>query len=471
MKKWLKNTLLTMGIIGASIGLSACSSDNKSKVQYRVEDGYIQSSTDGKEWKNILEVDEIRDTYSVTYDYGDAESYFDNIKENSTVKDNEWLADMPTIKDEYKNCFMGWFITGSDKKIAEYDFIGQDVTLEARFDISHPEIISGLYKNGKMMSTWQDLLLGNSVSVEDDSLTSVNIYWRGEVDLVIDKSITKIKNASFPKIFGGELHGVVFPENLTDIEGVNFVDCGLAQCRGIKRIIVNKNNRVYDSRDNCNAIIETATNKLILGISTTKISNSVTEIGPLAFVYNGENSGISSLYIPKSVTKINGNPFMSCLNLTNIFVEKGNPVYDSRDNCNAIIETSTNTLITGCNNTIIPNTIEKIGDFAFKDYRELKNIVLPESVEEIGGWAFDNCQGLEFIVIPKNVIIIGSSAFMGCIKLSTIFYEGNSTDKAQISMENVDAGVEGSIWCYYSDAQPSEDGNYWHYVDDVPTKW
>ena len=81
--------------------------------------------------------------------------------------------------------------------------------------------------------------------------------------------------------------------------------------------------------------------------------------------------GLTSVTIPNSVTSIRGGAFgggaafARCSGLTSIKVESGNSVYDSRENCNAIIETATNTLITGCKNTIIPNSITKIGYQAF----------------------------------------------------------------------------------------------------------
>ncbi|MDD5817429.1 MAG: leucine-rich repeat domain-containing protein, partial [bacterium] len=94
------------------------------------------------------------------------------------------------------------------------------------------------------------------------------------------------------------------------------------------------------------------------GLTSVTIPNSVTSIGAYAF----ENcSGLTSVTIPNSVTSIGYGAFRSCSSLTSIEVERDNSVYDSRENCNAIIETSTNTLISGCKNSIIPNSVTSIG--------------------------------------------------------------------------------------------------------------
>ena len=122
---------------------------------------------------------------------------------------------------------------------------------------------------------------------------------------------------------------------------------------------------------------------------------------------------LSHLEIPNSVTYI-GNTFITS-SLTSIVVEKGNPIYDSRENCNAIIETSSNTLITGCQNTLIPKTVTTIGNGAFYYCSHLQVIDIPNSVTSIGSSAFSGCSSLQVIDIPNSVTSIGSSAFEGCI--------------------------------------------------------
>lgn len=88
--------------------------------------------------------------------------------------------------------------------------------------------------------------------------------------------------------------------------------------------------------------------------------------------------------------------------LTSIVVDAGNKVYDSRENCNAIIETETNLLVKGCNKTIIPKSVTKIASSAFQGCTGLTSVVIPEGVKEIGWDAFKGCTGLTSIKVPAG---------------------------------------------------------------------
>ena len=118
------------------------------------------------------------------------------------------------------------------------------------------------------------------------------------------------------------------------------------------------------------------------------IPDSVTSIGDNAFAWC---TGLTSVTIPNSVTSIGDEAFSGCSGLTSLKVEDGNPKYDSRNNCNAIIESSTNTLIAGCKTTTIPSSVTSIGEKAFAHCTDLTSITIPNSVTSIGNGAFSHC--------------------------------------------------------------------------------
>ena len=148
-----------------------------------------------------------------------------------------------------------------------------------------------------------------------------------------------------------------------------------------------------------------------------KVTYSVTSIGDEAFY---DCSCLTSITIPSSVNSIGYQFFYGCSTLNSIKVESGNTKYDSRDNCNAIIETSSNTLIAGCKNTVIPNSVTSIGWYAFYGCTGLTSITIPNSVTSIGNGAFFGCSGLTSITIPNSVTSIGIQAFQSCSGLTSV---------------------------------------------------
>jgi hypothetical protein len=131
-------------------------------------------------------------------------------------------------------------------------------------------------------------------------------------------------------------------------------------------------------------------------------------------------SSLESLFIPASVTKIGSDCFEDCYSISSIVVDENNKVFDSRNNCNAIIQTREKSLILGCKNTVIPNSIMSIGGGAFSGCKELKEISMPDTVGLIIGYAFKNCTGLSSVNLGKSLKEICSSAFYGCTSLTHI---------------------------------------------------
>ena len=152
-------------------------------------------------------------------------------------------------------------------------------------------------------------------------------------------------------------------------------------------------------------------------LTSVTIPDGVTSIGGNAF---DGCKGLTSVTIGSGVTSIGKIAFFGCSGLTSIVVDSANTVYDSRDNCNAIINTSTNELIAGCKNTVIPDTVTSISERAFGTCTGLTSITIPNSVTSIGIGAFINCKGLTSVIIGNSVTSIDYDAFYGCSGLTSI---------------------------------------------------
>lgn len=198
-----------------------------------------------------------------------------------------------------------------------------------------------------------------------------NDYENGKGIITFDSDVTTIKGSAFSN--SNTLTSITIPNNVTIIESSAFY-----KCNSLKTVVFSNSLNIIreDAFAYCNSL------------ENFTMPNSVTSIERGAF--NGCSS-LTNITIPHSVTSIGGNPFSWCSSLTNIIVEQGNSNYDSRNNCNAIIETASNTLISGCKNTIIPNDIVSISG------------------------AFSSCTSLTSITIPNSVSIITNSAFYNCI--------------------------------------------------------
>ena len=136
-------------------------------------------------------------------------------------------------------------------------------------------------------------------------------------------------------------------------------------------------------------------------------------------------SNLQSIGIPASVVEIEPRSFETCHNLLQITIDNNNPIYDSRDNCNGIILSKTNTLLRGCNNTVIPNSVTNITEYAFAGNKKLIDVIIPNSVTIVGDYAFYGCENLKHIEMSDSMSFLANNTFVGCDSLKYLYIGKN----------------------------------------------
>ena len=353
-------------------------------------------------------------------------------------------------------------ITVSGATAKNYDITYTKGTLTIEESAVEPVITDGNCIDGIYYKFYNGNMTAEVISGEDkytgDIVIPRSVKYNGST-----YAVTDIGEEAFYYCNG--LTSVTIPRSITSIDERAFHGCG-----DLLSLAVESGNLIYDSREGCNAIIETASKTLIAGGRNSFIPDGITSIGGGAFSYNKgltsitipesvtsigwtafEETGltsvaipesvtsigsfaftgtdITSVSIPKSVTYIGQGAFSRCQNLTSVQVEEGNPVYDSRGNCNAIIETASNTLIEGWEFSSIPNSITSLGEGAFSGCYDMKSFNIPSSVTRIGSEAFWGC-GLTSVSIPESVTSIGTYAFY-CTSLKSMYCYGKTAPKTE----------------------------------------
>lgn len=251
-------------------------------------------------------------------------------------------------------------------------------------------------------------------------------------------SLTTIKTQCFYHC--NSLQNIEIPANVTNVHYTAFQGCDL------ESISVNPNNAVYDSRNSCNAIIDSQTNTLLIGCENTTIPDSVTSIDKSAFSYC---SGLTSIIIPDTVTNIGNNAFSNCTalgsaQLGNNLSSIGTNVFFGCNNLETVIlpeglTSITNSMFSGCSSLksiTLPGSVKSIGTNAFKDCIGLESIVIPEGVTSIGDSAFQGCNSLESVELPDSLTTIGESAFKECSNLTSIIIPRNTTKILAYAFQN-----------------------------------
>ena len=250
-----------------------------------------------------------------------------------------------------------------------------------------------------------------------DSVTTMgqSVFWgcSNLKNVTLSKNLTILDYSTFENCTS--LKSINIPKTVTQIEGDVF-----AGCTNLETIIVDSENPKYSSPNNCNAIIETATSKLIAGCKTTVMYEGLISIEYGAFRGHTE---IETLNLPASLEHIDGqNPFGNT-NFTFVPASGGNKYFKVDTASNTIISKDGKWVLFGNNKSDIskiPSSIEKIDINAFSECLSLVNLTIPEGIKTIESNAFDRCSNLQTVIIPTTVVKVGSAAFQDCTSLTSV---------------------------------------------------
>ena len=293
-----------------------------------------------------------------------------------------------------------------------------------------------------------------------DSVTTIQHYAFGHcyslASVTIGNSVTTIQKEVFAVCTS--LTNITIPNSVTSIgEGV-FVNC-----TSLISIEVEEKNQYYESIDG-NLYFKGDKDFILIQYAKGKTDTSfevpsgVTSIGSYAF-YNC--TSLTSVVIGDSVTSIGNNAFCNCSSLTRIVIP---------DSVTSIGEGAFSSC-TSFTCIVIPDSVTSIGNYAFKYCTSLTSVVIGDSVTSIGNTAFYYCTSLTSIVIPDSVTSIGNYAFYNCTSLSDVYYRGDAEAWEAISIGSSNERLTSATRYYYSESAPTVKGNFWHYVDGVPTVW
>lgn len=347
-----------------------------------------------------------------------------------------------------------------------------------------------------------------------------NLYLNNDVitNLVIPTGVTSISDYAF---YGcNDITSITIGESVTNI-GESAFSC----CNDLIVITVADENQYFSSVDG-NLYDKDKTTLIQYAIGKTDTSfiipDGVTSIGFFAFKNCGS---ITSVTISASVTSMSGWAFNGCRKLADITVADDNPNFTSIDG-NLYNKTGTKLIryamgkpdfsfvisdgvtdidssalsnCAGITSITIPDTVTTIGTGAFwglenlnvvtwnvKNYQThlgsnysifdkcpLSRVIIGDSVKEIPTSAFRGQKELSSVIIGKSVTTVRKYAFYDCEKLKTVFYKGTAEQWNRIEILRTDNCLIMATRYYYSESEPTNYGNFWHYDTDgvTPVIW
>lgn len=308
------------------------------------------------------------------------------------------------------------------------------------------------YSCGQLINKDRLLKNGEFIYKLSDCGTYYIIIDKGDADskkIVIPEFYNSLPVRKIAKLAfeGSIMEKLIISANLKEIEEKSFLNC-----YNLKKIIVNKKNRIFDSRKHCNGIVLSKKNEVILGCKNTKLVSSIKSIGKSSF---RRCLGLKRMKIPKNIVEIKPYAFSSCINLTSISISKTiNKISTGSFSYCKFKNLKINNKITkidayafySCKNLEyikLSENLKIIYQYAFANCNNLKSIQLPNKLKKIRYGAFSNCQALKTLTIPKSVRIVEEGSFRNCNNLKDVI---SYTNGANIDHAAFDYDVKIEIY-------------------------